>query len=283
MDKNIFNLLQQINHKPKPYEYYTTPELWCDLYISKQMLATHLSEDTDLASRKTEFIDRSVAWIVDYFHINSNSKICDFGCGPGLYANRFAKCGSIVTGVDFSETSINYAKAEADRCGLNVNYVLEDYLKFDTDEKYDLITMIYCDFCVLNPEQRKLLLEKFYSFLADDGKILLDVFSYSQYAAREENCFCEYSEKDGFWSAEPYYVFHNHFKYEPEHLLLDKFSIIDKERVIESYNWAQCYDVLTIMEEFERSGFNVINHYANVAGDSYDEAATEIAIVAEKR
>lgn len=93
MEKNIFDVLQQINHKPKPYEYYTTLELWCEPYISKQMLATHLSEDIDLASRKKEFIDRSANWIISHFQIDDNYKICDFGCGPGLYTSSFAKCG----------------------------------------------------------------------------------------------------------------------------------------------------------------------------------------------
>lgn len=101
MKENIFNILRKINHKSKPYEFYTTSKLWCDPYISKQMLATHLSEDVDLASRRKEFINRSVDWIVNHFHINGNSRICDFGCGPGLYTSKFAKYGAIVTGIDF--------------------------------------------------------------------------------------------------------------------------------------------------------------------------------------
>jgi len=283
MKENIFNILQKINHKPEPYEYYTTPELWCDPYISKQMLATHLSDDVELASRKKEFIDRSVNWISERFQIKNNSKICDFGCGPGLYTSRFAKHSAFIIGIDFSETSINYAKEQAEKNNLNIDYVLQDYLQFETDKKFDLITMIYCDFCVLNPKQRRLLLKKFYNFLENDGKILLDVSSYAQYEARQEGCLCEHSAKNGFWSSEPYYVFHNHFKYEQEHLLLDKFSIIEESMTRENYNWLQCYTVQTIIEEFKQNGFKVVEYYANVAGDCYDDTATEIAIVAEKQ
>lgn len=283
LSQDLFKQLQQITKKPKPYGIYTTPDLWCDPYISKQMLALHTSDDVALASRKKEFIDKSAAWIIDHFAINSDSKICDFGCGPGLYTSRFAKYSNFVTGIDFSKTSINYAKEQTSKNNQKIEYILQDYLKFETSKKFNLITMIYCDFCVLNSDQRKILLKKFYDYLEDDGKILLDVSSYVQYNAREESCTFEYSEKDGFWSKDPYYVFHNHFKYENEHLFLDKFTIIEESRIRENYNWMQCYTLETITKEFEQNGLQVIEHYSNVAGEKPNASATEIAIIAEKK
>jgi len=281
--QTIFDFLEKVNRKPKPFEYYTTPALWCDSYISKQMLALHISDDIELASRKKEFIDRSAKWMVEHFHINSNFKICDFGCGPGLYTMRFAKYGADVTGVDFSKTSIEYAKEQAEKKKLNIKYILQDYLEFETNKRFDLIAMIYCDFCVLNPEQRKLLLSKFHALLEVGGKLMLDVSSYAQYDSRLESCVCEASSgDDGFWSKEPYHVFHNHFKYEKEHLLLDKFTIVENSSVRENYNWMQCYTIEQITEEFELNGLKVVESYANVAGDPCSDKSTEIALVAEK-
>jgi len=70
--------------------------------------------------------------LTSHFEVDNNTEIADFGCGPGLYANR-----------------------EAAEKGLNVHYVLKDYLDFETTNRFDLITMIMCDFCALSPEQRK--------------------------------------------------------------------------------------------------------------------------------
>ena len=42
--------------------------------------------------------------------MGSNTEIADYGCGPGLYATKMAQRGAIVTGIDFSENSISYAK-----------------------------------------------------------------------------------------------------------------------------------------------------------------------------
>lgn len=280
--EKLFKILEKINQRPKAYEYYTTPELWCDPHISQKMLETHLNENIDLASRRKDFINRSAEWISNYFKFNKKFRVCDFGCGPGLYTTKFAQNGCLVTGIDFSKTSIDYATKQAKQNNLKIEYVLQDYLKFETDNRFDLITMIYCDFCVLNPSQRKVLLKKFHSYLKDNGSILIDVSSFAQYDVKQETNIYEYSEKNGFWSPDSYYAFYNSFKYEKERLLLDKYTIIEKSKIRESYNWLQCYSVQTISEELRQNGFGLIDYFANVAGDPYQESATEIAVVANK-
>jgi len=41
------------------------PLFWDDPHISKGMLAAHLDPNTDVTSRRTGTINRTVAWIVD--------------------------------------------------------------------------------------------------------------------------------------------------------------------------------------------------------------------------
>ncbi len=130
-----------------------------------------------------------------------------FRMRPGVIADRFAEKGAVVTGVDLSGRSIQHAKNTAARKNLNIDYVLQNYLEFSTEKRFDLITMIYCDFCVLSPEQRKTLLGKFYEFSENDGTIFLDVFSLNWLDTVNEKQSYEYSAKDGFWSPEPYYAF----------------------------------------------------------------------------
>ena len=114
----MFKELERINERPKPFQFYTTSDLWTDEHTSKQMLSFHLNEAIDVSSRKAEFINRSVEWITTEFNIGKNFRIADFGCGPGLYAARLAKRGADVTGIDFSERSIRYAKETASTQGL---------------------------------------------------------------------------------------------------------------------------------------------------------------------
>ena len=74
------------------------------------MLEFHLNESIDVSSRNKDFIDRSIDWVLSHFRAGVNTRIADFGCGPGLYTTALAKKGADVTGIDFSERSIRYAK-----------------------------------------------------------------------------------------------------------------------------------------------------------------------------
>ena len=84
-------------------------------------------------------------WIAERFGVGDGAKIADFGCGPGLYTTRLARKGADVTGIDFSMRSIEYARKTAREEGLTVRYVNEDYLEYETDERFDLVMMIMCD------------------------------------------------------------------------------------------------------------------------------------------
>ena len=212
--------------RPKTFEFYTAPGLWDDDYISEKMLGLHLNEDLDVSSRNRAFIERSVEWIVSHFGIYEGSEVADFGCGPGLYAERLAQRGVSVTGIDFSRRSIEYAKNNAAQNGLHINYINKNYLEFETDERFDLILMIMCDFCALSPEQRQTMLGKFSRFLKQGGRVLFDVYSLVSYNERKEESRHEKNFLDGFWSAEQYDGFLNVFKYDAEKVVLDKYTII---------------------------------------------------------
>jgi len=279
---NIYSELSKINSKPKPFEFYTTPELWNDDYISSKMLGFHLNPDCDLASRNKAFISKSVSWLISKFNITTSTNICDFGCGPGLYTTEFAKQGAVVTGIDLSKRSLEYAKTVADKDNLQINYVLKNYLDYTTDKKFDLITMIFCDFCVLNHNQRKSLLNKFFDYLSPDGYIIFDVNSLDLFTTCNEIRTYEYSDNDGFWSQSPYFVFQNTFKYISEQLILHKYTIFEDDKIKESYNWLQCYSIETITKLLRESGLAVVEYYSNVAGEIYQQGSKEIAIVAKK-
>jgi len=278
----MFKELEEINSRPAPFQFYTAKELWTNEHTSKKMLEYHLNESLDLSSRNKNFIDRSLKWIVSYFGIDANTIVADFGCGPGLYTTRLAEKSANVTGIDFSERSIRYAKEAAAQKGLNIDYVCRDYLEFETEKKYDLITMIMCDFCALSPMQRKKMLTRFYRFLNIGGSVLLDVYSLNAFDRREEASTYEYMQLDGFWSSENYYGFLNTCKYDEEKVILDKYTIIEEARTQTVYNWLQYFSPESLRKEFEESGFNIEEYYSDVAGTVFSPESKEFAIVAKK-
>ncbi|MCP4345152.1 MAG: class I SAM-dependent methyltransferase [Desulfobacterales bacterium] len=278
----MFDRLEEINSRPAPFQFYTAEELWTDEYTSKKMLEYHLNEAVDLSSRNRDFINRSAKWIVSHFGINSNTGIADFGCGPGLYATLFAENNADVTGIDFSKRSIQYAKNAANQKGLNITYCQHNYLEFETEKRFDLITMIFCDYCALSPTQRKTMLAKFYSFLKPGGSLLLDVHTLNTFNSRDEVALYELNQLYGFWSPDNYYGFLNTFKYDEEKITLDKYTIIEKARIRVVYNWLQYFSQDSLREEFEKNGFEATEFYSDIAGLPFSPDSPDMTVVARK-
>jgi len=278
----VFEKIENINTRPDPFEFYTASDLWTDEHTSEQMLTFHLNENIDVSSRNAEFINHSVEWIASDFNIGAGTKIADFGCGPGLYATRLAQIQADVTGIDFSKRSIQYAQEVATREGLLIHYVNQNYLEFETDDRYHLVLMIMCDFCVLSPNQRKKMLTKFHTFLEPGGLVLLDVYSLNAFKEREETAVYEANLLNGFWSPNKYYGFQNTFKYEREKVVLDKYTIIEADRTRTIYNWFQYFSPETLEREFTECGFTIEKIFSDVTGTPFDSKANEFAVVAKK-
>jgi len=278
----MFDELEKINERPEPFQFYTASDLWTDEHTSKLMLSFHLNEAIDVSSRNAKFIDQSVEWIASEFSIGKDTKIADFGCGPGLYAARLAKRGADVTGIDFSRRSIEYARDAADREQLKINYVNQNYLEFETEDRFDLVLMIMCDFCALSPTQRKGILRKYHKILKPGGSILLDVYSLSAFEQREETATYAVNQLDGFWSPNKYYGFLNTFKYDEEKVILDKYTIIEPGRARQVYNWLQYFTPGGLEREFVEAGFCVKGIYSDVAGNPYDQKSGEFAVVVNR-
>ncbi len=282
-ENQLFSLLQQACRRPELFEKSTVADLWTDPYIAQQMLAYHLDGSTERASRKPEFIDRSVKWIANRFFDKPGISVCDLGCGPGLYAQKLGYHGADVTGIDFSQSSIDYAISSAKKENLNIQYIQNNYLNLSIDKTFDLILMIYCDFCALNPTQRTKLLQVVRNHLKNGGVFLLDVFSHVFFDSCKEKRVFDSSEKNGFWSGDPYYLLSNTFLYDQEKVFLDKHVIVEEKRIWEIYNWLQCYSLETLSSVFEKEGFEVVEYFANVAGDRYTSDSNEIAVVVKKQ
>jgi 2-polyprenyl-3-methyl-5-hydroxy-6-metoxy-1,4-benzoquinol methylase len=276
----LFEFLQEVSRRPDPFSEHTARDLWNDPHIAERMLAYHLDSAVDVASRNHDFISRSAEWIVPHFELASGACVVDFGCGPGLYAERLSRLGLKVTGIDFSSNSIRYARERCEREGLDIEYIEADYLELATDRRFDLVMMIMCDFCALSPRQRTTMLEKFRSMLAPGGAILLDVYGARTFEQQEESIIYAPNLMDGFWSDAEYFAFKQTFKYEDMRLFLDKYTIVESARTRRIYNWLQCFTPQSLENELAEHGLQMTEYLGNVAGDSYDPEATEFAAVA---
>ncbi len=277
---NILQLTEYLK-KPEPFEP-GEPLFWDDPHISKQMLAVHLDPNTDLASRRPEIIDRSVNWLVETLGLQPGDAVLDLGCGPGLYATRFALRGLDVTGVDYSRRSINYAVEKAREDELAIEYNYQNYLALAVSRTYRAAFLIYGDFCPLSPEKRARLLENVRGVLEPGGAFVLDVSTRqhrAKYGARNN----WYLADGGFWKPGPHLVLEKGFDYPALGIYLDQYMVIEADGKLSVYrNWFQDYDLAAITAELEAGGFRVKSAWGDLWGTPLAPDSEWIGVIAEK-
>ncbi len=267
--------------RPVPFEPVGQP-IWTDGHVSRQLLAAHLDPNTDAASRRPESIDRSISWIVDTLQLKPGMSILDLGCGPGLYCQRMAKVGMKVTGVDFSATSISYAREQALAEGLCIDYRLQNYLEFSGENSFDAALLIYGDYCVLSPADRKRLLEIVRRSLVIGGRFVLDVTTRERQKRNGRKNGWD-AAASGFWSGKPHFVLEQGFDYPEELVHLDQYIVIDEDDAVRVFrNWFQDFTANSIRSELESGGFRLSGLYADLAGTSFYSDSEWIGVVAER-
>jgi len=272
----MYELLLDISKRPEPFSRYTTKELWTRPHLARQMLIHHLSQETDLASRRFESIDQVVEWIDAQLGL-SKKKVCDLGCGPGLYTERFASIGAEVTGVDFSRHSLDFAETEGSH---SVRYVEADYLSDDLPTGFDVVTLIYTDLCALSSVQRAKLLGRMREMLNPGGHIVVDVAGVGSFLPKEETTFIEYKLMGGFWSPVDYVGIQRAFLYPAEYLALDRYLIVEPNETWQVYNWTQHFTPDRIESELRKAGFQIEQMTGDLSGTPLKPESELIGIVA---
>ncbi|MEA5084604.1 MAG: class I SAM-dependent methyltransferase [Lachnospiraceae bacterium] len=271
-------LLDYLKSKPEPYKA-DSEMLWNDEHISKGMLEAHLNPDIDSASRKHEFISESVKWISSLCNTTNHKKLLDLGCGPGIYADKFYDMGFKVTGMDFSQRSIEFAKKAAAVNHKKIEYLCQNYLDIDCDNKFDIITLIYCDFGVLKSKDRELLLLKIRRALKPDGKLVLDGFTKNNYNNFVESQKIVY-EDSGYWSPTPYACIERTFIYNEASLFLEQYIVLTETTCRCYNNWNCTFEREPLCTELEKAGFTKMQFYSDVAGKEFSENSETICVVA---
>jgi len=276
--KMYTQIIESLKNKPNPY-VTTDVAFWDDEYISQSMLNAHLEPDKDGASRNHEHIIKSVDWIAGFIQKDKNA-LLDLGCGPGIYAALLCDKGFQVTGIDYSKSSISYAKQSAAMKNKSIDYLYQNYLTIDYKAEYDIVTLIYCDFGVLPPQERLVLLNKIFNVLKPGGIFIVDVFTLTNYSGFQENTVVAYEDK-GFWRPEPYVCIQRNVEY--KHMdYLEQYMIIT-ENQCQTYNlWNHAFSPNELISLMKQAGFDHIDLYADVTGIAFRQNSKTMCAVCKK-
>jgi SAM-dependent methyltransferase len=224
------NLLDMIDRTETPEPWSEGEKIpWDEPGFSERMLKEHLSQEHDAASRRFEKIDAHVDWIHRDLLGGRPARVLDLGCGPGLYASRLARLGHTCKGIDFSPASIAYARAEAEREGLDCTYVHQDIRIADYGTGFDLVMFIFGELNAFRPEGAETILRKACDALADGGVLLLEVSRFESLEEWGKSGSSWYTSPSGLFSARPHLYLEENFWDEEQSVATRRFYIVDAE------------------------------------------------------
>ncbi|ECJ2545420.1 SAM-dependent methyltransferase [Salmonella enterica subsp. arizonae] len=151
---------------------------WDEPAFSQRMLANHLSQDHDWASRRQGIIEQQVEWIAS--QLSPGAHILDLGCGPGFYTQRLAERGFHCTGVDFSPASVSWARQQAQDADLNIDYVQQDIRAYWPDKSFDFIMITFGELNVFSTADARSLVSRCALWLEPGGRLLAEVHTFDE-------------------------------------------------------------------------------------------------------
>ena len=264
------DLMDVIQRSPKLEPWVEGEKIpWNNPGFSRRMLREHLSQEHDLASRRSITIQKHVDWIHREILHSQPGRILDLGCGPGLYSSRLAELGHACTGVDFSPASIEYAREYAQKARLSCLYQFEDVRKFDFDSGYDLVMFIYGEFNVFNPRDSELILKKSQAALQPGGSLLLEVHTFNVVHRMGVETSSWYSADSGLFSDRPHLCLQENFWDEAQSVATLRYFIVDAQtgQVTRYASSTQAYTRDQYLDLLKASGFHEIEIFPALSGD----------------
>ncbi|HUX19926.1 MAG TPA: methyltransferase domain-containing protein [Spirochaetia bacterium] len=252
---------------------------WREPYVSEQILDAHLDPSNDDASRRGITVSRSSRWIADL--VEPKARLLDLGCGPGLYCESFYRWELQVTGLDYSTTSIDYAKKRAGELNHQIDYRLADYRSCELPGPNEIITLIYGGFCCITNAERDDLLRRVRAALVPGGLFVFDVFT-SEYVERTPVSWY-LKLKDGFWRPGLHLVVERKFEFPYADTHLDRYVVADIKHGVLTYNlWKHYYTQESLTKVLEDAGFEVVGWHGDLTGADFHPRGPWIGIVARR-
>jgi SAM-dependent methyltransferase len=261
---------------------------WDDPGFSKRMLAEHLTQKHDHASRRFETIDRQILWIHEEVLGARPTRILDLTCGPGFYTSRLAKLGHECVGIDYAPEAIRHAEETVNREGLACTYRLQDVRTADYGRGYGLVMMVAGQFNVFRRSEARAILGKAFSALLPGGWLLLEPQRAGavEQTGRAGNSWYSCGEGGGLFSERPHLCLSESFWDADGHATTQRFFIIDAEtgRVTRHALTSEAYTEGEFRDMLSQAGFGDLRFFPSLEGVEVqdDSPSATLAIVARR-
>ncbi len=241
---------------------------WDDHDFSKRMLAEHLTQDHDLASRKTEKIDAQIRQLLLDLPAPPG-RVLDLACGPGLYLSRLAAAGYTGVGIDFSPASIGHARAGSHA----LEYRLDDLRTADFGTGFDAVLLLYGQINVFRRAEARSILARAHAALRPGGVIALEPQTPDQVERTAAAGPSWSSHATGLFSADPHLLLTEAFWDDASATATERFYVIDANTgsVTRHALSSVAYTETELVALVEEAGFQDVELRSSLTGEETDD------------
>ena len=254
---------------PRPTPWINGGNLpWDDPGFSRRMLVEHLEESHGAASRTAAERQIQLEWLWSKCGLQTGSSVLDVTCGPGLYAVELAKRGCLITGIDFSPASIEYARQLAnshfisDRCIFIQGDVREtDFAAAAPAYGFDAALFLYGQLAVFPTQTAVKLLRDIRNALRPGGRLCVELLDQEKVDKEESSWW--FTDDRGLWGDKPFLHLGERYWLEEDALSVERYHIIDLEsgEVNEILLCDQTYSMPDMIAELSDAGFQAVDSY----------------------
>ena len=239
---------------------------WDDPIFSTRMLAEHLDDRHDMASRRRSTIDRHVSWLAEL--VSRGRRVLDLGCGPGLYLEQFARAGWEAVGVDVSPAAIDYATREATASGLGCMYVLEDLRSTSVEGTFDLVLCIFGELSTFAIDDVRRVLDSAARHLENDGRVVVEMSTRAGVAGKATRPVSWYTANGGLFADGPHVVLRESRWFENDEAAVERWWVINESSpqplMFGSTTWWHGQ----LLDAIDDAGLAVDGRFGDLAGAS---------------
>jgi SAM-dependent methyltransferase len=258
---------------------------WTDPDFSQRVLREHLDETHAAASRVKAERDLQVDWLWQKLNLRPGMHLFDITCGPGLYAVEFASRGCTVTGVDYSPTSIGYAKDLAATYGLGkkCTFIEQDIRSMpDYELNFDAAILLYGQLASFHRDEAQHLLNWIVRSLKPGGRLCVEILN-QDWVDKTDSTWWLTDDK-GLWGEAPFLHLGERFWNEEEENSVERYQIIHLEtgELTEVLMYDQTYAIETMVGMMQQAGFDTVDPYPGWGDLPLYDAEEWVAYIATK-
>ena len=242
---------------------------WDDPAFSQRMLAEHLSQQHDQASRRTATIDAQVRFIARQATGGDGARVLDLACGPGLYLHRLARLGYRCHGIDFSPAAIRHARSVAAAEALDCTFERADLRQANLGRGYALVLLVYGQVNVFPRPVARDILGRAHAALAPGGTLVLEPQTPEAVRATGHGDTTWTSARSGLFAAGPHLLLEERFWDAPSRTATERWHVVHAETArVERYAMSTCsYDARELVDLLTAIGFGQVRTHPSLTGD----------------